>query len=182
MPWTALPGFDAGGGQRDLGQKPGPRAGHGDWDRGSWYPCSSGCDALPFAHCIANCWPSVPLPHRASTLALLPHYELASVHEAPRACATRELNCSCGANDKCICFAQEGTSNPYRQAWTGADCSLRTYGLLPPCPHEGAFFRIFVTDFRTIPRRYVAAISQAIHGQCLVRVQAPAHWARRTMR
>jgi hypothetical protein len=32
----------------------------------------------------------------------------------------------CGANDKCICNHQVGTDNPYRLAYTGVDCSLRT--------------------------------------------------------
>jgi hypothetical protein len=32
----------------------------------------------------------------------------------------------CGAFDKCICNHQDGTSNPYRLAFTGVDCSLRT--------------------------------------------------------
>ena len=31
----------------------------------------------------------------------------------------------CGANDKCVCFRQQGLYTPYRYGFKGADCSQR---------------------------------------------------------
>jgi hypothetical protein len=61
----------------------------------------------------------------------------------------------CGANDKCICYNQAGSSNPYRAAYAGVDCSLRT------CPTGRAFDDISTSAPALSPISYAAASTTA---------------------
>lgn len=61
----------------------------------------------------------------------------------------------CGANDKCVCFTQQGSDNPYRALYAGVDCSLRT------CPVGKAYDAISTQSSAVTPVVFTGAKTTA---------------------
>ena len=88
---------------------------------------------------------SHPLPHKLSVPPPLQSFRVVG-------------NGRCSANDKCVCFKQQGLYTPYRYGFSGADCSQRESSLLvgTRCTRKRFSERLphsHLSFFRLVPAR-----------------------------